>query len=119
MPLNAAIASTVRTDPGAAASEAIVRARLGQEPLARWRAHLVSDEHSRPSAMQRIGVVRGHLMLYPEAIAFAADVREDRMRGAPVVDIIPAGNGDRAPAASRPARGPTGPSGRRTISPRG
>ena len=105
VPINAAIAATVRTDPGAAASEAVVRARLGQEPLARWRAHLVSDEHSRPSAMQRIGVVRGHLLLYPEAIAFAADIREDRMRGAPVVDIIPAGNviaARRVSAGTRP-----------------
>jgi hypothetical protein len=112
VPLNAAVASTVRTDPGAASSEAVVRARLGQEPLARWRAHLVSDEHSRPSAMQRIGVVRGHLMLYPEAIAFAADVREDRMRGEPVVEIVPAGKlvgarrvsaGTRPDGATRPA----------------
>jgi hypothetical protein len=107
VPINAAIAATVRTDPGAASSEAIVRARLGQEPLARWRAHLVSDEHSRPSAMQRIGVVRGHVMLYPEAIAFAADVREDRMRGTPVVEIIPAGT---VIAARRVSAG-TGPDG--------
>ncbi len=112
VPLNAAIATTVRSDLGAASSEALVRARLEQEPLARWRAHLVSDEHSRPSAMQRIGVVRGHLMLYPEAIAFAADVREDRMRGAPVVEIVPAGKlvaarrvsaGTRPDGATRPA----------------
>jgi hypothetical protein len=112
VPINAAIASTVGTDSGAASSEAVVRARLGQEPLARWRAHLVSDEHSRPSAMQRIGVVRGYLMLYPEAIAFAADVREDRMRGAPVVEIVPAGHliaarrvsaGTRPDGATRPA----------------
>jgi hypothetical protein len=89
--INAAIASSVRSDRGAASSEALVRRRLGQEPIARWRAHLVSDEHERPSAMQRIGVVRGHLMLYPGAIAFAADAREDRMRGAPVVQIIAAG----------------------------
>jgi hypothetical protein len=107
VPINAAIASTVRTDPGFASSEALVRARLGQEPLARWRAHLVSDEHSRPSAMQRVGIVRGHLMLYPEAIAFAADVREDRMRGAPVVDVIPAGT---LLAARRVSAG-TGPHG--------
>jgi hypothetical protein len=110
VPLNAAIASTVRSDPGAS-SEAVVRARLGQEPLARWRAHLVSDEHSRPSAMQRIGVVRGHLMLYPEAIAFAADVREDRMRGTPVVEIIPAGKviGARRVSAGTRPDGAAGP----------
>ena len=112
VPINAAVAATVRSDPGAGSSEAVVHARLGHEPLARWRAHLVSDEHSRPSAMQRIGVVRGHLMLYPEAVAFAADVREDRMRGAPVVEIIPAGKlvaarrvsaGTRPDGATRPA----------------
>ena len=112
VPINAAIASTVRTDPAFGSSEAIVRARLGHEPLARWRAHLVSDDHSRPSAMQRIGVVRGHLMLYPEAIAFAADAREDRMRGAPVVEIVPAAKlvaarrvsaGTRPDGATRPA----------------
>jgi hypothetical protein len=61
-----------------------------REPDARWRAHLVSAEHGRPSAMQREGVVRGHLLLYPEALVFAADVREDRMRGRPVVKVIPA-----------------------------
>ena len=108
VPINAAVASTVRSGPGAASSEAVVRARLGQEPLARWRAHLVTDEHSRPSAMQRIGVVRGHLMLYPEAIAFAADVREDRMRGAPVVQIVPAGElvaARRVSAGTRPDGG--------------
>jgi hypothetical protein len=112
VPINAAIASTVRTDPAFGSSEAIVRARLGQEPVARWRAHLVSDAYSRPSAMQRTGVVRGHLMLYPEAIAFAADVREDRMRGAPVVEIVPAGKlvaarrvsaGTRPDGSTRPA----------------
>ncbi|HMJ95543.1 MAG TPA: hypothetical protein VK486_06805 [Thermoleophilaceae bacterium] len=111
VPINAAVAATVRSDPGAASSEAVVRARLGQEPLARWRAHLVSGEHSRPSAMQRIGVVRGHLMLYPEAIAFAADVREDRMRGAPVVEIIPAGKviAARRVSAGTGADGSAGP----------
>jgi hypothetical protein len=112
VPINAAVATTVRTDPGFASSEALVRTRLGLEPLARWRAHLVSEEHSRPSAMQRAGIVRGHLMLYPEAVAFAADVREDRMRGAPVVEIIPAGTllaarrvaaGTRPSGATRPA----------------
>src|SRR4051812_47954844 len=78
VPINAAIASSVRSERGAASSEAVVGARLGQEPLARWRAHLITDDHERPSAMQRIGVVRGHLLLYPEAIAFAADPGEDR-----------------------------------------
>lgn len=91
VPINAAVAASVRTDPGDAGSEAVARARAGdREPLARWRAHLVSDEHGRPSAMQRIGVVRGHLLVFPDALAFAADVREDRMRGAPVVEVIPA-----------------------------
>ena len=61
-----------------------------REPEARWRAHLVSAEHGRPSAMQREGIVRGHLLLYPDALVFAADVREDRMRGRPVVKVIPA-----------------------------
>jgi hypothetical protein len=51
-------------------------------------------------------------MLYPEAIAFAADVREDRMRGEPVVEIIPAGTllavrrvaaGTRPDGGTRPA----------------
>jgi hypothetical protein len=112
VPINAAIASSVRSGPGSASSEAVVRDRLGHEPLARWRAHLVSDEHDRPSAMQRIGVVRGHLLLYPGAIAFAADVREDRVRGAPVVVIVPAGRltaarrvsaGTRPDGSTRPA----------------
>ena len=103
VPINAAIASSARS--GGLSSEAVVRGRLGQEPLARWRAHLVSDDHERPSAMQRVGIVRGHLMLYSEAIAFAADVREDRMRGAPVVEIIAAGKliaARRVSAGTRP-----------------
>lgn len=107
VPLNAAIASTVRSQPGAS-SEATVRARLGHEPLARWRAHLVTDEHPRPSAMQRAGVVRGYLMLYPEALAFAADVREDRMRGSAVVEVVPAGRivtATRVSAGTRPDGG--------------
>lgn len=112
VPINAAIASSVRSELGGASSEALVHARLGREPLARWRAHLISDEHGRPSAMQRVGVVRGHLMLYPEAIAFAADAREDRMRGTAVVAIVPAGKliaarrvaaGTRPDGATRPA----------------
>jgi hypothetical protein len=110
VPVNAAVASTVRGR--AVSSEAVVLDRLGHEPVARWRAHLISDDHGRPSAMQRIGVVRGHLLLYPEAIAFAADVREDRMRGTPVVVIVPAGKlisarrvsaGTRPDGATRPA----------------
>jgi len=108
VPINAAIASSVRSELGAGSSEAVVRARLGQEPLARWRAHLVTDYHERPSAMQRIGVVRGHLLLYPEAIAFAADAGEDRMRGAPVVDVVPAGRliaARRVSAGTRPDGG--------------
>jgi hypothetical protein len=91
VPLNAAVAASVRTDPGEAASEAVARARMGErEPEARWRAHLVSAEHGRPSAMQREGIVRGYLLLYPDALVFAADVREDRMRGRSVVQVIPA-----------------------------
>lgn len=103
------MAASVRTDPGEAASERVARRSMGdREPLARWRADLVSDEHGRPSAMQRIGVVRGHLLLYPDALAFAADVREDRMRGAPVVEVIPAASivaVPRVPPGSRPDGG--------------
>src|SRR4051794_1460169 len=55
VPLNAAVAASVHTDLGAQASEAVVRAEMGgAEPVARWRAHLVSDAHGHPSAMQRI-----------------------------------------------------------------
>lgn len=113
VPLNAAIAASVRSDPGAASSEAVARARMGdREPDARWRAHLVSEAHGRPSAMQRIGVVRGHLLLYPDALVFAADVREDRMRGAAVVEIVPAASivaVRRVPAGSRPDGRRAGP----------
>lgn len=113
VPLNAAVAASVRTDPGAHASEAVARQRMGgREPLARWRAHLVSDAHGRPSAMQRIGLVRGHLLLYPAALVFAADVREDRMRGRPVVQVIGADDifaVRRAPAGSRPDGSRSGP----------
>jgi hypothetical protein len=105
VPINAAIAASVRREP-AESSEALARARMGnRDPGDRWRAHLVSDEHGRPSAMQRIGVVRGHLLLYPDALAFAADAGEDRVRGGAVVEIIP---GDairsvrRVPPGSRP-----------------
>lgn len=112
VPLNAAIAASVRTEPGEA-SEAVARARMGhREPEQRWRAHLVSDAHGRPSAMQRIGVVRGHLLLYPEAVVFAADLREDRMRTGAVVEIVPAETivaVRRVPAGSRPEGVRTGP----------
>jgi hypothetical protein len=105
VPLNAAVAASVRTDLGPAASGAIARAQMGErEPDTRWRAHLVSAEHGRPSAMQREGIVRGHLLLYPDALVFAADVREDRMRGRPVVKVIPAADifaVRRAPAGAR------------------
>jgi hypothetical protein len=106
VPLNAAVAASVRPDPGDRASEAVVRAEMGgAEPLARWRAHLVTDEHGRPSAMQRTGVVRGHLLLYADALAFAADAGEDRMRGRAVTRIVPAAslrNVEPVPAGSRP-----------------
>lgn len=101
VPINASV-----TSGPAEASEAVARARMGRRgPDERWRAHLVSDAHGRPSAMQRIGVVRGHLLLYPDALVFAADGNEDRMRGAPVVEAIPAASivgVRRVPAGSRP-----------------
>jgi len=84
----------------------------GDEPLERWRAHLITDEHGHPSAMQRVGVVRGHLLLYEDVLAFAADIREDRMRGAPVTVVIPADSiraVNRVPAGSRPDGANTGP----------
>lgn len=108
VPLNAAMAASVRTVPGVSSEQAAGRG----EPLERWRAHLISDEHGHPSAMQRIGVVRGHLLLYPDALVFAADVREDRMRGAPVTVVIPADSiraVNRVPAGSRPDGVRTGP----------
>jgi hypothetical protein len=112
VPINAAIASSVRTQP-AEVSEAAARAKIGwREPEERWRAHLISDAHGRPSAMQRIGVVRGYLMLYPDALVFAADIREDRMRGSAVVEVIPAGEivaVRRVPAGSRPDGERAGP----------
>jgi hypothetical protein len=105
VPINAAIASSVATQP-AEVSEAAARSQSGwREPEERWRAHLISDDYGRPSAMQRIGVVRGHLMLYPDAVVFAADIREDRMRGSAVVEMIPADEivaVRRVPAGSRP-----------------
>jgi hypothetical protein len=105
VPLNAAIAASVRREP-AESSEALARSRMGhREPDERWRAHLVSDAHGRPSAMQRIGVVRGHLLLYPDALVFAADDGEDRVRGSAVVEILPAAgirSVRRVPAGSRP-----------------
>lgn len=112
VPINAAIAASVRTTPTISSEQAVREAVGGDEPLERWRAHLVGDEHGHPSAMQRIGVVRGHLLVYDEVLAFAADIREDRMRGAPVTVVIP---GDtiravnRVPAGSRPDGGRTGP----------
>ena len=102
VPLNAAIAASVRTTPTITSARAVGR----DEPLERWRAHLISDEHGHPSAMQRIGVVRGHLLLYEDALVFAADVREDRMRGAPVTVVIPA-ESIRPSTASPPAAGRT------------
>jgi hypothetical protein len=105
VPINAAIAASVRREP-AESSEALARARMGnRDPGDRWRAHLVSDEHGRPSAMQRIGIVRGHLLLYPDALVFAAGEGEDRVRGGAVVEIIAAGDirsVRRVPAGSRP-----------------
>jgi hypothetical protein len=112
VPINAAVASSVRTQP-AEVSEAAARSRMGfREPDARWRAHLISDAYGRPSAMQRIGVVRGHLMLYPEAVVFAADIREDRMRGSAVVEVVAAEaivSVRRVPAGSRPDGDRSGP----------
>jgi hypothetical protein len=40
--------------------------------------------------LQRIGLVRGSLLLYPDALVFAADDREDAMRGSAVVEVLPA-----------------------------
>ena len=111
VPLNAAIAASVRTTP-TATSQGVARAEGRGEPLERWRAHLISDEHGHPSAMQRIGVVRGHLLLYEDALVFAADVREDRMRGAPVTVVIEADSiraVNRVPAGSRPDGARSGP----------
>jgi hypothetical protein len=112
VPLNAAIAASVRTTPAITSERAVREAVGAAEPLDRWRAHLVSDEHGHPSAMQRIGVVRGHLLLYEDALVFAADIREDRMRGAPVTVVIPAASiraVNRVPAGSRPEGTRTGP----------
>jgi hypothetical protein len=90
VPVNAAVAASVRPAPRES-SEAVARARMrGEAPAERWRAHLVSDEHGRPSALQRSGLVRGSLLLYPDALVFAADAREDEMRGSAVVEVLPA-----------------------------
>jgi hypothetical protein len=101
----------VRIAPGEE-SEVLARRRMGGgEPEARWRAHLVSDAHGRPSAMQRVGLVRGHLLLYPDALVFAADVREDRMRGNAVVEVMPAASimgAHRVPAGTRADGGRAG-----------
>lgn len=107
VPLNAAVASVGggggRTQPS---SEAIAKELCsGRVPISRWRAHLVSDAWGRTSAMQRIGVVRGHLLLYQEALVFAANAGEDKMRGAPVVQFVPAASiigVRRVPAGTRP-----------------
>lgn len=91
--LNAAVAASVRTDPGADASESVARRVMGgRDPEERWAAYLASDAYGRPSAMQRKGHVRGHVLVYPDALVFAAAVGEDRMRGAPVVEVVPAGD---------------------------
>jgi hypothetical protein len=111
VPLNAAIASTVRSQRSITSEQAVRETGRG-EPLERWRAHLVSDEHGHPSAMQRVGVVRGHLLVYDDALVFAADAREDRMRGAPVTVVIPGHSilaVDRVSAGSRPQGAQTGP----------
>ena len=112
VPVNAAIAASARTTPGEVSEAAAVARMGGRKPEARWRAHLVSEAYGRPSAMQRIGVVRGHLLLYAEALVFAADVREDRMRGSAVVEIVPAAAivaVSRVPAGSRPDGERAGP----------
>jgi hypothetical protein len=112
VPLNAAIATSVRTTPAITSERAVREAVGGEEPLERWRAHLITDEHGHPSAMQRLGVVRGHLLLFDDVLAFAADVREDRMRGGPVTVVIPADTiraVNRVPAGSRPDGARSGP----------
>jgi len=112
VPLDAAVAASVRTSPGITSERAVQDALGGGEPLERWRAHLVSDEHGHPSAMQRVGVVRGHLLLFADTLAFAADVREDRMRGEPVTVLIPGDSiraVNRVPAGSRPDGALSGP----------
>ncbi len=112
VPINAAIAASVRTTPTITSEQAVRAAVGGEEPLERWRVQLVSDEHGHPSAMQRIGVVRGHLLLYEDALVFAADIREDRMRGAPVTVVIPGSSiraVNRVPAGSRPDGAQAGP----------
>lgn len=92
VPLNAAILSAVKPDLGASSSEATAyRMFAGEQPASRWRAHLVSDRHGRPSAMQRAGVVRGQVLIFSEALVFAADRNEDRMRQQPVVEVLAAG----------------------------
>jgi hypothetical protein len=109
--LNAAIASTVRSGRSITSEQAVRETGRG-EPLERWRVHLVSDEHGHPSAMQRVGVVRGHLLVYEDALVFAADAREDRMRGEPVTVVIPRDSifaVNRVSAGSRPEGVRTGP----------
>lgn len=114
VPINAAVASAAGHMDPQASSEATAKAMFSnQEPAARWRAHLVSDAWGRPSAMQRMGMVRGHVLVYPEALVFAADGGEDRMRGRPVVQVIPAASivdAKRVPPGTRAGPNvPTGP----------
>lgn len=91
VPLNAAVLSAVKPDLGTSGSEATaVKMLPGRMPASRWRAHLVSDRYGHPSAMQRAGVVRGQLLVFREALVFAAGRSEDRMRQRPVVEVIPA-----------------------------
>ncbi len=99
VPLNAAVLSAVKPDLGASSSEATAREMFGATPPAsRWRAHLITDRHGHPSAMQRAGVVRGQVLIFSEALVFAADRNEDRMRQRPVVETVPS---DRITGARR------------------
>ena len=81
VPLNAAIASSVRTTP-ARSSDAVARSQ-GWPRAGRALACPSGQRRARPAERDAAeGVVRGHLLLYDDALVFAADVREDRMRGA-------------------------------------
>lgn len=64
--------------------------------------------------MQRAGVVRGHLLVFPEALVFAASQDEDRMRQRPVVEVLPA---EQITGARRwrAGRGPDGRTVRRDL----
>jgi len=115
VPLNAAILSTVKPDLGASGSEATAVGMFrGRTPVSRWRAHLVSDRYGHPSAMQRAGVVRGHLLVFPEALVFAAGQDEDRMRERPVVEVLTA-EGITGARRWRAGRGPDGRTLRRDL----